>query len=288
MNDYLIKAYCFNGTARIYAAITTNIAKEAKKIHNLWPTSLAALSRVLTISAIMSTTYKMNERLTIRINGGGPVGDITVEANDGNVRGIIANPGVVLITNDGKQNVAMAVGTEGHINVTKDLRMRDMFTSSSELTTGEIGTDFTNYFAKSEQIPSSVGLGEHIDPDGNMIACGGFLLQVMPGIKDEDIEKLEKSLISLKPIAEMINAGFSPEDIIATITDGNYEILEKKQLSYYCDCNKERFARGLKTLGKTTLTDILETEHHINIKCNFCGKEYDFAEDDVKDLIIDL
>lgn len=288
MKDYLQKAYCMDKTVRIYAAITTNIAQEAQQIHTLWPSSLVALSRVLTISAIMSCTYKSNEFLNIKVNGNGPVGLITVEATDGKVRGFVHNPGVYLSYNNGKLAVREAVGDEGFIEVIKDLHMRAPFSSTSELTSGEIAEDFTYYFAKSEQIPSSVGLGEFIDKENNIIAAGGFLIQVMPGCKEEHIAKLEQKLANLRSCAEMIKDGYTPEDIINEITDGDYELLETKDLSYECNCSKERFKKGLKSLGKTEIKAILEEDHKASITCNFCNSTYDFNEDDLKEIILEL
>lgn len=288
MKDYLQKAYCMNQTVRIYAAITTNLCQEAQQIHNLWPSSAAAMSRVLTISAIMSCTYKANEYLNIKVMGDGPVGQITVEATDGKVRGFIHNPGIYLQYNTGAIAVKEAVGSNGTIEVIKDIHMRAPFSSSSELISGEIAEDFTYYFAKSEQIPSSVGLGESFDVNGNLKTVGGFLIQVMPGCKDEYITKLEKKLANLKSCAQMISEGYTAEDIINEITDGDYQLLETKELSYECSCSKERFRRGLKSIGKTELKAILDEDHKASITCNFCKSTYNFDENDLKEIIAEL
>lgn len=286
MKDYLQKAYCMNQSMRIYAAITTDIVKEAKKTFNMWPSSIAALGRLLTISAIMSCTYKSGEFLNIKVDGDGPIGRMTVEATDGKVRGFAQNPGVFLENNTGGINITQAVGA-GTIEVIKDLHMRQPFSSSCEIISGDIAQDFTYYFAKSEQIPSSVGLGVAFTNDSEIKAAGGFLIQVMPGCKDEYIEKLENKLKNLKPTTEMIDAGYTAEDIINEITDGDYEILETKELKYECNCNKERFARGLKSLGKVTLVEILNEDHKAEITCNFCNKKYTFSEDDLKEIILE-
>ena len=288
MKDYLQKAYCMNQTVRIYAAITTNLCQEAQQIHNLWPSSAAAMSRVLTISAIMSCTYKANEYLNIKVSGDGPIGQITVEATDGKVRGFIHNPGIYLQYNSGAIAVKEAVGANGTIEVIKDIHMRAPFSSSCELVSGEIAEDFTYYFAKSEQIPSSVGLGESFDENGTLKAVGGFLIQVMPGCKDEYITKLEKKLANLKSCATMISEGYTAEDIIREITDGDYQLLETKELSYECSCNKERFRKGLKSIGKTELKSILEEDHKASITCNFCKSTYEFNEEDLKEIISEL
>lgn len=284
MDNYLQKAYCMNQTVRIYAAITTDIVKHAQDIFNLWPTSCSALGRTLTIAAIMSCTYKNDDYLTIKVLGDGPIGKIIVGANDGKVRGFCENPGVDLRYNNNEQAVASAVGA-GEIEVIKDLHMRAPFSSSCEIISGEIAEDFTYYFAKSEQIPSSVGLGVLFDEDSKVKAAGGFLIQVMPGCKEESIKKLEDKLAHLKSCSTMINDGYSAEDIINEITDGDYQLLETKELKYECTCSKERFERGLISLGKNELLQMLNEDHKAEINCNFCNTKYTFSEDDLKKLI---
>lgn len=284
-NDYLQKAYCCNGTARIYVATTTNLCSHAQQIHNLWPTSAAALGRTLTIAAIMSCTYKSNEHLTIKVCGDGPIGQITVETTDGNVRGFCHNPGIYLSYNNGKLNVADGVGRNGYIEVIKDLHMRQPFSSTCEIKTGEIADDFTYYFAASEQIPSAVGLGVLVDPDSHVLAAGGFLLQIMPGCKEEDIAKLEKRLASIRPVSEMIHDNMTPEEIMKEITNGDYQLLETKELHYTCPCSKERFAKGIASLGKKEIQDIINSTGIAEVKCNFCTKDYLFSKEDLENLI---
>lgn len=285
MKNYLQKAYGFDGTVRIYAAITTKMCKEAQNIHNLWPTSAAALGRTLTISSIMSCTYKAGEHLTIKVCGDGPIGQITVEATDGTVRGFVHNPGVYLSYNNGKLNVGDAVGRNGYIEVVKDLNLRQPFSSTCELVSGEIAEDFTYYFAKSEQIPSAVGLGVLFDTDAKVKAAGGFLIQVMPGCTPETLDTIEKTLANIKSCSAMIDEGYSAIDIIKELTGGNYELLEERELYYSCPCNKERFAKGLMSLGKIELQDILNTDHKASINCNFCNKKYEFNSQELQELI---
>lgn len=285
MQDYLQKAYCANGCARIYVATTTQMCKHAQEIHNMWPTSAAALGRVLTIGAIMSSTYKSGEHLTIKVCGDGPIGQITVEATDGKVRGFVHNPGVYLTYNNGHLNVGAGVGSNGEIVVIKDLHMREPFSSTCELRSGEIADDFTYYFAASEQIPSSVALGVLFDKDAKVKAAGGFLLQIMPGCSDDDIKKLEDKLSKIRPISEMIAQNMTPEEIIKEITDGDYQLLETKPLSYECNCSKEKFARGIISLGKNEIEDIIKTNESIEVNCNFCQKKYTFDKKDLEDML---
>ncbi|MDP3130609.1 MAG: Hsp33 family molecular chaperone HslO, partial [Bacillota bacterium] len=190
MNDYLVKAYAFNGTVRLYAASTTILVEEARKIHDTFPAATAALGRTLTAAAIMGAMYKGDQTITIRIDGGGPIGGIVVTADaDGHVRGYVVHPHVHGSTNDGKLAVGFVVGQNGFIHVTKNLNVKNVFTSSAELQTGEIAEDFAYYFLMSEQIPAAVGLGILVEIDNSVRSAGGFILQAMPGAKPETIDK---------------------------------------------------------------------------------------------------
>lgn len=284
MNDYTIKAYCFDGNARIYACNSTELVEKARQIHGMWPTSCAALGRFLTVAAMMSLMYKSGEHLTYKIDGNGPIGEMIVEATYGVVKGSIHNPEVFLQYNDGHLAVGKAVGVDGCIYVTKDLHLSKPFTSISELQTGEIGDDFTYYFASSEQIPSSVGVGVLINPDNSCKAAGGFILQIMPGCPAEVLDTIEARLGEIRPISEMIAGGSTPEDIIKEISGDNYEILEKNSIEYKCDCSKERFARGIASLGENEIDDIINTEGKAEVLCHFCKKKYQFDKNDLLNL----
>ncbi|XFA98426.1 Hsp33 family molecular chaperone HslO [Candidatus Izemoplasma sp. B36] len=285
MKDYLVKAYAFDGTVRIYAASTTTLVEEARKIHGTWPAASAAFGRVLTASLIMGAMYKGDQTLTTRINGGGPVGEIItfVDAH-GHVKGTIENP-EVHFSQKNKLAVGIAVGNNGFIHVTKDLKIRDVFTSSAKLQTGEIADDFTYYFAASEQIPSSVGLGVLVNEKNEVFASGGFILQLMPGCKEKTIKEIEKNIGEMKPISELINLDYKPEDIIELITKGKHEFVDEMPLSYRCDCSKERFEKGIISLGKKEIQNFIDENHPINITCQFCKKEYSFTNKELKELI---
>jgi len=276
MKDYLVKAYAFDGTVRIYAASTTNLVEEARIIHGTWPAASAAFGRVLTASLIMGAMYKGDQTLTIRINGGGPVGEmVTIVNAQGSVKGYIENPEVHFSYKD-KLAVGMSVGNNGFIHVTKDLKIRDVFTSSSELQTGEIADDFTYYFAVSEQIPSSVGLGVLVNEKNEVFASGGFILQLMPGTKEETIDKIEKNIKNMKPMSELINTGYTPEKIINLITLGDHELVEEMPLQYKCNCERNRFLSGIKSLGKEEIEKLIAEEKDVEITCQFCNKKYNF------------
>ncbi len=284
MRDYLVKAYAFDGTVRIYAASTTNLVEEARKIHGTWPAASAAFGRVLTASLIMGAMYKGDQTLTVRIDGGGPVGEIVTSVNaHGEVKGTIEHPKVHFSQKD-KLAVGLAVGNDGFIHVTKDLKIRNVFTSSARLQTGEIGDDFTYYFVVSEQIPSSVGLGVLVNEMNEVFASGGFILQLMPGTKEETIKKIEKNIGAMKPISELIQTGNKPEDIINLITEGDHELLEEMPLFYKCDCSKLRFEKGIISLGKKDIKELIDEVNPVKITCEFCKKQYSFSNKELKDL----
>ena len=235
MKDYALIAHAYDKSIRIYAAQTTKLEQRARQIHKTWPTATAAFGRFLTASAMMGLMYKNDERITLRIKGDGPISSMLVESNSkGEVRGDINNPEVYIKYDDGpkkgKLNVGDAIG-KGFLFVTKDLNMKEYFTSSSELQTGEIADDFTYYFALSEQIPSSVGLGVLVNTDQSVLASGGYILQLMPDASEEVITRLESVISNIKPISTLIHEGKTPEDIISILSDGTSQILDKKELN---------------------------------------------------------
>jgi len=288
MNDYLVKAYAYGGTVRVYGACTTNLVEEARIIHDTFPAATAAFGRVLTAAVIMGAMYKEDQTLTIRIDGGGPIGGIVVTTNaSGEVRGYVGNPHVHGSTNDGKLAVGFVVGSNGFIHVTKNLNVRNIFTSSAELQTGEIAEDFTYYFSMSEQIPSAVGLGVLVETDNSVLSAGGFILQVMPGAKSETLDEIEANIKAMKPVSELIRSGHTPEMIVNEITRGKHELVERLDLNYRCDCTRERFSAGLASLGRTELEAMIAEDRPIETVCHFCNKKYMFAVDELKSLLPD-
>ena len=192
--DYIIKALAFDGQIRAYSALTTETVQEAQTRHYTWPTASAALGRTMTATLMMGAMLKGEQKLTVTLDGQGPVGKVIADADaQGNVRGYVTQPQTHFpLNNVGKLDVSRAVGTNGSLTVVKDIGMKDYFSGSSPIVSGEVGDDFTYYFAKSEQVPSSVGLGVLVNPDNTIKASGGFIIQVMPGAQEETIEKSDK------------------------------------------------------------------------------------------------
>lgn len=286
MKDYALIASAYDGNARIYVSTTTNLVEEARRIHQTWPTATAAFGRFLTVSAMMGLMYKQGERITLRIKGDGPIGSMLVEASgSGEVKGDIAEPAVYLKyesgKNKGKLNVGAAVG-QGFLHVTKDLNLKDYFTSSSQLQTGEIADDFTYYFVISEQVPSSVGLGVLVNTDQSVLASGGYILQLLPNANDAVITQIEKTIQSLSPVSQMINEGKTPEDILSLLANHTEKILYKHALNYACYCSKDGFAKSLSALDEQSLTEIIVDDGQAEIICHFCHKKYIFNKQELQ------
>lgn len=284
MKDYLIKALAFDGQVRAYATTTTNLVQEACKRHDTWPTASAALGRSLTASLIMGSMLKGDQKITVKIEGGGPIGAIVVDANaTGQVRGYVTNPHVNFELNSkGKLDVARAVGIDGFLSVVKDLGMRDHFTGQVPLISGELGEDFTYYYVSSEQTPASVGVGVLVNPDYTIKAAGGFTLQIMPGCEDKTIELLEKRLAEIPPVSTQIDQGYTPEEILFELFgEENCKILEKMDVEFKCTCSKERIEGALISLGAKEIKAIIEEEGSAEAHCHFCNEKYNFTEEEL-------
>ena len=289
MSDYLVKSLAFDGQIRAYAVDATETVSTAQKLHDTWSAASAALGRSLVGTLLLaSASLQGDETMTVKINGNGPVGGIVVDGNaNGTVKGYVQNPHVHLPLNDKhKIDVKGAVGTEGFLAVTKDLGLKEPFTGQVPLVSGELGEDFTYYLAKSEQIPSSVGLSVFVNNDNSIETAGGFMIQVMPGAKEETISKIEKRLAEIPMVSEMMRDGKKPEDILNEILGAeNVKILDKMPVSYHCDCSRERFLGVLTSLPTDQLQEMADEDHGAEAVCHFCGKKYQFAEDELRKII---
>jgi molecular chaperone Hsp33 len=287
MNDYIVKALAYNGAIRVYAARTTETVSEAQRRHDTWATASAALGRSLTASAMMGTMLKGEEKITVKIEGGGPIGHLIIDADaKGNVRGYVSNPHVHFDLNEhGKLDVARAVGTEGFLTVVKDIGMRDHFTGQVPIVSGELGEDFTYYFASSEQVPSSVGVGVLVNPDHSILASGGFIIQVMPGASDEVISMIEKQLSSIPPVSKLIEKGLSPEELVeAVIGETDIKFLETIPVQYKCKCSRERIENGILSLGAEEIQSIIDDEESTEAVCHFCNEKYTFNKEQLQEI----
>ena len=289
MSDYLVKSLAFDGQIRAYAVDATETVSTAQKLHDTWSAASAALGRSLVGTLLLaSASLQGDETMTVKINGNGPVGGIVVDGNaNGTVKGYVQNPHVHLPLNDKhKIDVKGAVGTEGFLAVTKDLGLKEPFTGQVPLVSGELGEDFTYYLAKSEQIPSSVGLSVFVNSDNSIETAGGFMIQVMPGANEETISQIEKRLAEIPMVSEMMRDGKKPEDVLNEILGAeNVKVLDKMPVSYHCDCSRERFLGVLTSLPTDQLQEMADEDHGAEAVCHFCGKKYQFTEDELRKII---
>ncbi|MED0667621.1 Hsp33 family molecular chaperone HslO [Bacillus badius] len=287
MKDYLVKALAFDGQVRAYAVNTTETINEAQKKHYTWPTASAAMGRAMTAGVMMGAMLKGEEKITIKIEGGGPIGAILVDANSkGKVRGYVTNPQTHFDLNEqGKLDVRRAVGTEGMITVVKDVGLRDHFSGQTPIVSGELGEDFTYYFVASEQVPSSVGVGVLVNPDNSILAAGGFIIQIMPGAEEEVISVIEQKITAMAPISKLIEKGMSPEEILYYILGKeNVKVLEEMPVQFECTCSKERFGNAIVSLGKKEIEEMIEEDGQAETQCHFCNEKYIFTKSELEQL----
>lgn len=282
MKDILTK-----GTAegvRIYALCTTNLVQEAAARHHTSHLASAALGRAMNGALLLAATMKDNERITLRLKGDGPIGEVVADAEGTNVRGYVGDPDVFLPLKNGKLDVGGALGA-GNIIVTRYLQNAEPFTGYAELVDGEIASDLTNYLYTSEQTPSSVALGVLVNKEGQVIASGGYFIQAMPGCAEETLAKLEEN-ISLTPyVTQLLELGYTPEKMIETIARGlEVTIQESVELSYKCRCSREKILGALATLGQEYLTAMSEDEE-TEVHCQFCNETYKFSGAEIAGLL---
>ncbi|WP_126424734.1 Hsp33 family molecular chaperone HslO [Brevibacillus marinus] len=287
MNDYLVRATGFGGHVRAFAARTTEVVEEIRRRHDMWNTAAAAMGRTLTATAMMGAMLKGEERLSVKIKGGGPIGQIVAEANaKGEVRAYVSNPHVHFPLNErGKLDVARAVGTDGSLYVVKDLGMREPYQGSAPLVSGEIGEDFTYYFAVSEQTPSAVGVGVLVHPDDRaVLAAGGFIVQVMPGAPEEVVAELEKRIGQLPQVSRMIGEGCTPEQMLERVLD-QPRILDRVDITFSCTCSSDKVGEVLYSLGREELASMIDEQGEAEVYCHFCNQRYHFAKEQLQEIL---
>lgn len=291
MKDYLVKALAFEGTIRAYAVRSTETVAEVQRRHAMWPTATAALGRSMTAAVMMGAMVKGEDKLTIKIDGGGPIGSMIIDSNaHGEVRGYATNPQTHFDLNDkGKLDVRRAVGTDGLLTIVKDLGLRDFFTGQVPIVSGEIAEDFTEYFVVSEQVPSAVGLGVLVNPDNTAKAAGGFIIQVMPGATDETIEKLEERIANVEPISKLIDRGLTPEEILGEVLGAeNVNILDRMDVAFTCNCSRERFGNAIIGLGEQEIQDMIDEDGKAEAHCHFCLETYVYPKEELEGFIDEI
>ncbi len=287
MADHLVRATGAGGSVRALAAVTTSLVAEAARRHHTSPLATVALGRALTGAALLGANLKGKEKVTLRIEGGGPLGAIVSSADgDGNVRGYVGNPGVDVPDQTGRLDVGVAVGRRGFLHLTRDMGLQNVYTGTSALVTGEIAEDLTHYFWNSEQVPSAVALGVLLDPDGTVRAAGGYMVQLMPAARGEDRDRLEQNLQHLGTVSLAVDAGLVAADLVRGALGGlDSKLLDRQDLRFRCRCSPERVERVLLSLGAAELRDMLERDGRAELRCEFCAQMYPFAADQLARLL---
>ena len=287
MTDYMVRATAANAQIRAFAITSRETVEHARAVHNLSPVVTAALGRLMTGGVMMGSMLKgEKDMLTLQINGAGSVHGLTVTADSqGNVKGYADNPLAMMPPNSvGKLDVGGVIGA-GVLTVIKDMGLKEPYSSTIELTTGEIGDDLTYYFAASEQIPSSVALGVLMEKNNTVKQAGGFIIQLMPFTSENVIAKLEEKLTQMSPVTTLLEEGMTPEQILETVLgDMGLEITDTLPVQFSCNCSKERVEKVLLSLGKKELQELIDEGQDVELNCHFCNTNYVFSVEELKAL----
>lgn len=281
--DRLVRGTAMNGKVRAFAIRTTVLVDELRRRHDTYPTATAALGRTVTCAAMMGAMLKGKEKLAIMVKGNGPLGQITAESNAlGEVRGYVQNPHVHLPSNSlGKLDVAGAVGREGSIDISKDLGMKEPYRGSVPIVSGELGEDFTYYFAVSEQTPAAVGLGVLVETDNSVKVAGGFIVQLLPGLTDDEITEIERAVGAMPSVTAVLDQGLEPEEMLRWLLP-DVIILDELDINFVCQCSRERVEQTLVSLGQHELERLIEEDDQAEVVCHFCNEAYVFNKDELQ------
>lgn len=276
MSDHIVRALAPG--VRIVAAITTELVDEARRRHSCSAVASAALGRALTAALLLAETIKGDECLTLRISGDGPLGDIVADTPTRHcVRGYVRNPQIALPPDEnGKLAVGAGVGV-GMLHVTRFSPQREVFTGTVKMVSGEIAEDVTQYLLESEQIPSTVGLGVLVNPDGSIAGAAGFLLQAMPDAEERTLVNIEQNLSLVSSPSHLAQEGVSAAGIIKLLTTGiePLTLFDAEPVSFQCTCSRDRASAILSGMGRDELLSMIE-EGQAEIHCNFCNEAYRF------------
>lgn len=287
-SDYIVRATAANHQIRAFAATTRDVVETARQRHNTSPVATAALGRLLTGGAMMGSMMKNDkDMLTIQIKCEGPIKGLTVTADmHGNVKGYVENPDVMLPPNSkGKLDVAGALDL-GVLSVIKDMGLKEPYVGQTILQTSEIAEDLTYYFATSEQVPSSVGLGVLMEKDNTVKQAGGFIVQVMPFIEETVLAKLEENVKKITSVTAMLDKGYTPEQILEEVLEGlDVEFTDEIPTQFACNCSKERVTKAIISIGKKDIREMIEDGKDIEVNCHFCNTQYTFTVEELKEII---
>lgn len=286
--DYIIRMLAKDAPVKAMGIYGLNMVSRAQEIHQSFSVGTAAMGRTLMATSMIGHTLKeKNGSVTVRIGGGGPLGNIlAVSDSEGNVRGYVTNPQAdVPHKYPGKLDVGGAVGTTGSLTIIKDLCMREPYVGTVPLVSGEIAEDITAYFAESEQIPTACALGVLVAGDGHVLTAGGYMIQLLPGATDEDISKIEAGINALGTVTPALEKGMTPEEILRTILkDFDMEVLETSPVEYRCYCDRERMKTALISMGREELDDLIREQGRAEITCQFCDSIQVFEKEELLEM----
>lgn len=292
LGDHLVRGTAADGQVRAFAITARASVQELHDRHQTSPVVSAALGRLLMAGMMMGAMSKNDDELiTLVARGEGPVGGLTVTANNrGQAKGFANHPHVWLPLNGvGKLDVGSAVAGENHagtLSVIHDLPGMEPYSSEVALVSGEIGDDLTYYFAASDQVPTSLGVGVLVDTDQSIRRAGGFIVQLMPGCDDAVVDRLEANLTGVRSVTDLLEAGMKPTDILGHVLDGlTYQELDAMPVEFHCGCNRDRAARAVLALGRAELEDMISKGEPADVYCHFCGERYRFEPDELRGLL---
>ncbi|MCL4477165.1 MAG: Hsp33 family molecular chaperone HslO [Nitrospirae bacterium] len=283
--DLLLKGIAKEEGLLVVSLVSTETVEKARLIHDTYPTATAAFGRVLGGALLLSSLLKEGQKVILQVSGDGPLKEMVAEADWlCRVRGYVKRPHIHLELKDEKLDVGRAVG-KGIMHVIKDLGLREYYRGSVPLQTGEIATDLAYYLTASEQIPAAVSLGVFVDTDNAVKASGGFMIHVLPGATDETLRYLKERLKKFPPVSSMIREGCGPEEIMEKAMGLPVEVLERKEVHYYCPCSRDRVLDTLVALGEKDMNELAEKDERVNVQCRFCMKEYSVSREELLSLL---
>lgn len=288
--DHVVRGTAADGMVRAFAITARATVEEARVRHNTTPVATAALGRLIMGAQMMGAMSKNDDELvTITVMGDGELGRITVTAdNRGHAKGFVQNPRVWLPLNGrGHLDVGQAVGA-GTLSVVHDVAGMDPYSSEVELVSGEIGDDLTYYFAASDQIPTSLGVGVLVDRDMSVRRAGGFVIQLMPGCDEDVVAALEANLAPVHSVTDLLEAGMTPTEMLQHLLQGlDYQELDRMPASFRCGCDRSRAMRAVLALGRAELGDMVEKGEPAQVHCHFCGADYRFEPTELAKMLCD-
>lgn len=287
MEDYIVRAAAADHQVRAFAATTRQLVETARQRHGTSPVATAALGRLLSAGAMMGSMMKNDtDMLTLKIRSSGPIEGITVTADShANVKGYVGNPNVMLPPKNGKLDVGGAVGA-GLLQVIKDMGLKEPYSGQTVLVSSEIAEDLTYYFANSEQVPSSVGLGVLMERDNTVRRAGGFIIQMMPFAVEETICRIEENLKKVPSVTSMLDGGYTPEQLLEVLFEGlGLEITDTVPARFYCNCSKERVEQAVVSIGRKEIQEMIRDGEDIEVKCHFCNTAYRYTVEELKEIL---